>query len=292
MRWRSRKTLVHPNLQIDFPAAVRAAFPAEFDVAWRAVQTVTEGLERRDLSPLARHSPGLAGFNWSAYLTCSVARMTRALRAVRSRVPPPARILDCGAYFGNFSVMLADAGYRVDAADTYARYAPVFDSSIHAMQDRGIAVLELDDAMSTLVAGTYDAVLAMGVIEHIPHTPRPFLVALNEKLKRGGWLVLDTPNLAYLYNRLRLERGESVFCPLPAQWSTALPFEGHHREYTVAEVQWMLAQLRHDAVEIETFNYSYLALSVLQGADLEHHLRMEADPTMRELILSVSRRTQ
>ena len=132
----------------------------------------------------------------------------------------------------------------------------------------------------------------MGVIEHIPHTPRPFLLALNETVKRGGWLLLDTPNLAYLYTRLRLERGESIFCPLPAQWGTAIPFEGHHREYTISEITWMLEQLHHDPVEIETFNYSYLALSVLQGADLENHRRMEADPTMREIIFSVSRRTQ
>ena len=217
--------------------------------------------------------------------------MTRVLRALRARVPPPARILDCGAYFGNFSLMLADAGYRVDAADSYARYAPAFDASIRTMRDRGVMVRELDDVLGNPAAGAYDAVLAMGVIEHVPHTPRPFLTTLNQTIKRGGWLVLDTPNLAYLYNRLRLERGESIFCPLPAQWTTALPFEGHHREYTVGEVSWMLAQLQHDSIEVETFNYSYLALPVLQGADLENHRRMEADPTMRELIFSVSRRT-
>lgn len=281
---------MHPNLQVDFPAAVRTAFPAEFDVAWRAIQIVLAGIDRRELPALARHSPGLAGFDWSAYLTCSVVRMTRVLRALRARVPPPARILDCGAYFGNFSLMLAEAGYRVDAADSYARYAPAFDPSIRAMRDRGIAVLELDQTLDDLPAGTYDAALAMGVIEHIPHTPRLFLTALNQRLKPGGWLVLDTPNLAYLYTRLRLERGESIFCPLPAQWGTAIPFEGHHREYTLAEVEWMLGQLQHDAVEIDTFNYSYLALSVLQGADLENHRRMEADPTLREIIFSVSRR--
>ena len=51
-------------------------------------------------------------------------------------------------------------------------------------------------------------------------------------------------------------------------------------------------QLQHDPIAIETFNDSDLALSVLQGADLDNHLRMEADPTMREIIFSVSRRTQ
>jgi cyclopropane fatty-acyl-phospholipid synthase-like methyltransferase len=283
---------VHSNLQVDFPAAVRAAFPAEFDTAWGAVQAVLEDIDGRDLSPLARHSPGLAAFDWSVYLSCSVVRMARALRALKAKVPAPARVLDCGAYFGNFSLMLAGAGYQVDAADAYAGYAPVFDSSIRTMRKRGVEVMELEHALAEIRAGSYDAVLAMGVIEHVPHTPRPFLFALNTMLKPGGWLLLDTPNLAYLYNRLRLERGESIFCPLPAQWTTAIPFEGHHREYTVAEVSWMLAQLQHDPVEIETFNYSYLALTVLQGADLENHRRMEADPTMRELIFSVSRRTQ
>jgi cyclopropane fatty-acyl-phospholipid synthase-like methyltransferase len=283
---------VQAPLTIDLPASTRAAFPEEFDAAWSATRTVLDGLRGRDLSPLARHSPGLAGYDWTAYLTCSVVRMTRALRAVRARVPPGGRVLDCGAYFGNFSLMLAAAGYTVDAVDAYARYAPAFDPTVALLRARGIRVLELDDRMSGIPAATYDAALAMGVVEHIPHTPREFLRALDEKLTRGGSLILDTPNLAYLYTRQRLDRGESIFCPLPAQWSTAIPFEGHHREYTVAEVAWMLRQVGHDSVEIDTFNYSYLALSALQGADLDNHYRMEADPSMREVIFSVSRRTQ
>jgi SAM-dependent methyltransferase len=275
---------------IDFPACVASEFPAEFPLAWDAVRSTLEAVRESDLAPLARHSPALRGYDWSAYLRCSVVRMTRVLRALTSRVTPGARVLDCGSYFGNFSLMLAAAGYDVDAADSYPRFAPAFDRVVERLTSAGVNVHDLDRGVESLPARAYDAVLAMGVIEHLPHTPRPFLTSLTTRLARGGWLILDTPNLGYLYTRQRLERGESIFCPLPAQWGTEIPFEGHHREYTPSEVQWMLDQIGHDERHLELFNYSYLALPALAGDDLLNHERMEADPTLREVIFSASRR--
>ena len=43
----------------------------------------------------------------------------------------------------------------------------------------------------------FDAVLCMGVIEHVSDTPKPLLLALNRVLRSEGTLVLDTPNLLY-----------------------------------------------------------------------------------------------
>jgi SAM-dependent methyltransferase len=128
------------------------------------------------------------------------------------------------------------------------------------------------------------------VVEHIPHTPRPLLESIDRLLAPGGVLVMDTPNLAYLYNRLKLSRGESIMAPLRSQYYTELPFEGHHREYTEDEVRWMLEQLGHEDVAITTFNYSIYGLESVSGDDLINLRRMEADPALREIILSRSRK--
>ena len=69
-----------------------------------------------------------------------------------------------------------------------------------------------------------------------------------------------------------------------------MPFEGHHREYTVAEVEWMLQAAGHEMVSVETFNYSVYGQSRLAGEHLEYYRAMQADPLLRELIMTVSRR--
>lgn len=199
-------------------------------------------------------------------------------------------MLDCGSYFGNFSLMLARCGYRVEALDSYARYGRAFTTITALLTSAGVLIRDLDDGLQAVPLHRYHAVLAMGVIEHIPHTPRRFLTALDERLADGGWLFLDTPNLAYVYTRDRLHRGESIFCPLSAQWHTEEPFEGHHREYTITEIEWMLDQIGHTDRRIETFNYSLLVLPRIEGADAERAREMERDPTKREVIFSVSRR--
>jgi 2-polyprenyl-3-methyl-5-hydroxy-6-metoxy-1,4-benzoquinol methylase len=273
-------------VDVRFPECVRAAFPEEFPLAWSVTEEAIARAGGRDLAGLARHSPALLGYDWSGYLTCSVARMVRVLRALRRHAPAGGRVLDLGSYLGNFAVLCARAGFRVDARDSYARYGSALEHASSWLRAEGIAVVDEDDSQ---VREPYDAVLLLGVLEHLPHTPRPLLEFVDASLRPGGNLILDTPNLAYLYNREKLARGESVFCPIELQYATELPFEGHHREYTIAEVRWLLGAIGHQVLELETFNYSLLAQERLEGHDAVVWRRMEQDASLREVILTVSR---
>jgi 2-polyprenyl-3-methyl-5-hydroxy-6-metoxy-1,4-benzoquinol methylase len=279
-------------LDIDFPASIARAFPEAFAYAWPATQQVLRNIAGADLSRLARRSPALAGFAWTHYLRCSVVRLVRALDGLRRSGVRCGRVLDLGSYFGNASLMCRAAGYDVDALDAYGEYRPALDSCVSAMRDAGITVRDFADAGPELVLlpeASYDAVLCLGVVEHVPHTPRLLLEAIDRLLRRGGVLVLDTPNIAYLYNRQRLARGQSIMAPLETQYYTELPFEGHHREYTVAEVRWMLNAIGHEIVALDTFNYSMYSLPSLSGDDLANYRQMEAEPDAREIILALSR---
>ena len=275
---------------IDFPACIAAEFPAEFSHAWNAVEATLDTIQGLDLAPLARRSPALAGYDWTSYLRCSVARMVRSLAALRRNVPAGARVFDCGAYLGNFARMVRAAGYVVDAADAFGDHRDTFAPITEALRRSGIGVIDTTAGTLPLTRAHYDAVLMMGVIEHVPHTPRFFLESIDELLRPGGLLVLDTPNLGYLYTRQRLARGESIFCPIAAQYYTEIPFEGHHREYTIDEVRWILGALGHEDVRIDTFNYSFYGLPHLAGTDLENHRKMLGDPALREVIFATSRR--
>lgn len=272
-------------LKLDFPNSLSREFPDEFPVARDASEAVIAATKGRDFRTLERHSPGLVGFDWSAYLRLSVVRMVRVLRFLRERVPAGSRVVDFGSYFGNFALMTAAAGYKTIAFDSYANYGACLEPVCELMSSRGIEIVNAREEghFPPSLAGA-DAVMLMGVIEHIPHTPRPLLLGIRNLLTPNGVLVLDTPNHAYLYKRQALARGESVHAPIQSQYVTEIPFEGHHREYTGAEMEWMFATAGFDIVTSAAFNYSLFGLTEISGKDLENYRAMEADPAKREIL--------
>lgn len=270
-------------LRVDARAAAAAA---------DATRTVVRLNQASDLTPLARRSPALRGFDWTSYLELSQIRIVRAAHYLQQRMAS-GRVLDLGAYFGNFAMTLGRLGFQVAALDAYADVEPAFDRHVAAMRELGIEVLDSTHVgidMTAITAESFDAVLCMGVIEHVPHTPRPLLEAIDRVLRRGGWLIMDTPNLAYEYKRRDLLAGKSIFAPIASQYESEVPFEGHHREYTVAEVRWMLERLGYGDIEIDTYNYSVYGLSEVSGLDLECWHAMAADPERRELIFAAARK--
>jgi SAM-dependent methyltransferase len=84
----------------------------------------------------------------------------------------------------------------------------------------------------------FDVVLFSEVIEHLQGNPRLALTEIARLLRPGGRVVLTTPNLARLANRLKLLAG---YTPLerigrPGTWG------GHFREYTRSEIVDMCSQ--------------------------------------------------
>ena len=231
---------------VDLAATLTDEYSAEYPAAAQAVDRVLDVVRDADLSALARRSPGLRGYQWTTYLQCSVVRSVRIQRALAQHAAPGGRVLDYGSYFGNIAMAIAASGFSVDAVDNYREYDGALSGCVALQESRGIDVLDFADTGYDVKgrAGWYDAVVCAGVIEHIPHTPRPLLVSLTSLLKPGGVLVLETPNLAYLYRRLALLRGQSVYPPIAQQFHTELPFEGHHREYTMPEIEWISSPTR------------------------------------------------
>ena len=280
-------------LVLDYPECLREDFPRQLPAAAAAVADVLATMNGRRFDSLERHSPGLNGFDWPNYLRCSIARMVHAAASVERRGLSGGLVLDCGSFFGNYSLMFRRLGFDVHAVDFYSTFAAAMAPSVESLRREGIEVLEFDDGsgdLATLPAATYDLVFCGGVIEHIPHTPRPLLAALDRVLKPGGWLVMDTPNLVHLYNRQKFERGESVMPAIATQFCAEVPFQGHHREYTVAEMVWMLDEIGHTDMSVELFNYSVYGNAQLRGRDVDNYWAMVADPTLREMIMTTSRK--
>ena len=283
-------TEIAEALSLDFPRCLEADFPADLPGASAAFEAIAGVIAGADFAPLSRRSPALQGFDWRGYLRCSIARMVHAGAALRRRGVVSGRVLDYGSYFGNFALMFARAGFSVDAVDAYRAYETAFDGPRRLLADAGVGLYDFADVGYELAGldRRYDVVLCMGVIEHIPSSPRPLLDTLDRVLRPGGLLVIDTPNLVHLYNRQKFARGETVLADIQAQYETALPFEGHHREYTIEELVWLLRRIGHQAISVEAFNYSSYALGTLVARDVHNHWNMVRDPTMREYLMTLS----
>jgi len=229
-----------------------------------------------------KHSPGLKGFNWKLYLLASSVRVLRMLNLLENLVPQGSHVLDFGSYFGNFSLAAKWAGYKVTAVDFYNQYGNNFTELVYILRQNDITVL---DAETFAYDIKVNAILMMGVIEHIPHTPRIVLNNIKKLVARQGVLILETPNLAYIYKRRRLMEGYSPYPNIQDQYFTEIPFAGHHREYTIDEIEWMLSIEGFKILKKHMYNYSYLSNTHITDDVKDVLIAGQNDLQQRELIL-------
>jgi 2-polyprenyl-6-hydroxyphenyl methylase/3-demethylubiquinone-9 3-methyltransferase len=135
------------------------------------------------------------------------ARRDATLSLIERTVPPPARILDVAAAQGNFSLALAERGYRVtwnDLRGDLAEYTRL-------KHERGQVDYLAGNVLEMSGEKTWDVVVACEVIEHVAHPDR-FLAQLATLVNPGGHIVITTPNGGYFRNTLpRFDR-----CPDPS----------------------------------------------------------------------------
>lgn len=140
----------------------------------------------------------------------------KALRLIQSlNLPPSPKVLELGS-----------------ADDSFLK---LVEKTIRGA-GRGLDITKGDDLEKPLPvkANTYDLVIALEVIEHLFDTDH-FLSQIQAALKPGGYLVLSTPNLASLKNRLRL-----LFGLYPQYLEYSKQGAGHLHLYTPAVLRSQL----------------------------------------------------
>jgi 2-polyprenyl-6-hydroxyphenyl methylase/3-demethylubiquinone-9 3-methyltransferase len=125
------------------------------------------------------------------------ARRAHTLRLIDSVLQPGARILDLAAAQGNFTLALAEKGYRVTWNDLRAELADY----VAQKYEFGEVNYAPGNAFELDGSEPFDAVLITEIIEHVAH-PDEFLRKVARLAGPGGYIVMTTPNGAYFQNRL------------------------------------------------------------------------------------------
>jgi SAM-dependent methyltransferase len=84
--------------------------------------------------------------------------------------------------------------------------------------------------------GQFDGVVYAEILEHLIRDPIAVFAEIHRILKRDGWLIVTTPNVARRHNLMRLKRGLNIYDP----YSGYGPYGRHNREYTAAELRELL----------------------------------------------------
>ncbi|MFN7920327.1 MAG: methyltransferase domain-containing protein [Bryobacteraceae bacterium] len=136
-------------------------------------------------------------------------RRKHTLELLREAVAPPASILDIAAAQGNFSLTLAELGYRVTWNDLRSELA----GYVRMKYERGDITYAAGNAFELRFPELFDAVLITEIIEHVAH-PDQFLANAAALVKPGGYVVMTTPNGRYVRNKLP----KFSECPDPSQF--------------------------------------------------------------------------
>lgn len=125
-------------------------------------------------------------------------RFETTIKLIQSSLPSGSSILDIAAAQGNFSLALAELGYKVvwnDLREDLVDY-------VRLKHEKGDITYLAGNAFELHhLSGQFDCVLISEVIEHVAH-PDEFLINAATLAKPGGIVVMSTPNGRYFRNRL------------------------------------------------------------------------------------------
>lgn len=166
-------------------------------------------------------------------------------------------VCDIGGFGGVFPIVMKKLGFDMVMTEALKYYSAAFTPLFDAVRNAGVTIIDYDPFEDRPgFPDRFDAVTCMAVLEHYPHSPHFFMSNLESLVKPSGAIYLEVPNIAYWPKRAVMLLGKSPLPDISEIYSSAVPFIGHHHEYTMVELK-KLASLSALEVKAEyAFNYS------------------------------------
>jgi len=167
-------------------------------------EAIGEVYRRLDARKQARHSPSQSA---------PPKRYLEILGRLASGTDGPGRILELGAFDGNFLAAAKDSGWQAYGTE-------INPAAAERARARGIEMHlgSLNDA--PWPEGHFDAVALRDVLEHLPEA-RAELARIHRLLRPGGLLYIWVPNIGALTGRLLGPRWGAVVFPWHFNYFTA-----------------------------------------------------------------------
>lgn len=178
--------------------------------------------------------------------TCQVSKIQKnRIKKVHEIISceSPARILDIGCSNGYISSSLINEATEVYGID-------ISQKDVSEASTLGLKAQVHDVATGLPFENEiFDIVIAAEIIEHLIDTDY-FLKEIYRVLKKDGKLILTTPNIANLENRLRLLIGKQ-----PVFFDCRITVSNHLRAYTPGTLK---KQLQGSGFKIEVYTGSFV----------------------------------
>lgn len=150
---------------------------------------------------------------------------------------PGGKLLDLGGSGSIYHLILKNLGMDVAVLDF------AFNPALKGvLASAGIQLAEGDLYKTPFPSGNYDVISTFECFEHLPHSPKPVMDKITAALKPGGAFVMSIPNVARIEQRLRLLMGATPHEKYEGLYHSGDYFAGHHREMTVREVRYLMAE--------------------------------------------------
>lgn len=233
--------------------------PSPFDGIYRQCVEEIYAYWNPDMQrEIAAHNAGweVGQFDFRHYLSRSLIRFRRVYAWLSET--KAATVCDIGGHWGILPLALQRLGYRAAMTERRNLYSQAFNPLFDYLAKQGVEILDADPFEDNLsMRRSFDAVTAMAVLEHYPHSLRVFFENVKNLSSPQGRIYLEVPNIAYWPKRLNFFfRGVTPLTPIETIYRSSVPFIGHHHEFTMDELKTLakLAGLR--VVQEDYFDYS------------------------------------
>lgn len=201
------------------------------------------------------------------------------------------RILDIGCFPYHIGYALELLGHHVYGISSY--HEPI--------SNKQIAILNIEQKKFPYKNNFFDMVLCNEVIEHLPQSPIPSLKEIFRVLKKGGYVMVTTPNITRSINRVKMLLGKNIMYP------TSVFFENngggnniyhrHNREYTLDELEKLFKETSLSIVKKNYF-ISYTPFRKRENPDswfmflgkFINYILMLSVPSLRDTLLVIGKK--
>jgi 2-polyprenyl-3-methyl-5-hydroxy-6-metoxy-1,4-benzoquinol methylase len=166
------------------------------------------------------------------------------------------RVLELGIGWGGASLCLARAGAFVVGIDDFEDgYESQGVPQMQFLAAQGVHVVRGDVLHVPLQPHSFDVVILNDVLEHMS-VPKRLLGVVRDLLRPDGLFLMEVPNSVALYKRVRVLCGLSNYFRME-QFFRDDDYRGHVREYTKAEIEYMLEKTGFTPIEIRGVNQAH-----------------------------------